>query len=74
MQLAAYAATYWGPENIDRVLAANIFISTTEPGRMVVVKHEHLAADWQAFRMVAELWRYLKGYDPRNSRTRRQAA
>jgi len=65
MQLAAYAATYWGAENIDRVLAANIFISTTEPGRMAVVKHEFLPKDWQAFRMVAALWRYQKGYDPR---------
>jgi hypothetical protein len=54
-----------GPENIDRVLAANVFISTTEPGRMEVVKHEDLARDWQAFRMVAALWRYQKGYDPR---------
>jgi hypothetical protein len=67
MQLAAYAATYWGPENINRVLAANIFISTTEPGRMEVVKHENLARDWQAFRMVAALWRYREGYDPRQS-------
>jgi hypothetical protein len=65
MQLAAYAATYWGWENIGRVLAANVFISTTEPGRMEVVKHENLASDWQAFRMVAALWRYQKGYDPR---------
>jgi RecB family exonuclease len=65
MQLAAYAATYWGAENIDRVLAANVFISTTEPGRMEVVKHESLALDWNAFRMVAALWRYQKGYDPR---------
>lgn len=65
MQLAAYAATYWGAENIERVLAANVFISTTEPGRMEVVKHESLALDWKAFRMVAALWRYQKGYDPR---------
>ena len=43
MQLAAYAATYWGPENIDRVLAANVFISTTEPGRMEMVKHPDMA-------------------------------
>jgi hypothetical protein len=66
MQLAAYAAAYWGPENLQRVLAANIFISTTEPGRIDVVKHEHLPRDWEAFRTVAELWRYQKGYDPRN--------
>ena len=65
MQLAAYAGTYWGPENIDRVLAVNVFISTTEPGRMEVVKHPTLASDWEAFRFVAALWRYQKGYDPR---------
>jgi len=65
MQLAAYAATYWGEENLDRILAANVVISTTEPGRMEVVKHRDLLRHWQAFQMVAALWRYLKGYDPR---------
>ena len=65
MQLAAYAATYWGAHNITRVLAANVFISTTEPGRVEVVKHGDLFRDWQAFRMVAALWRYQKDYDPR---------
>jgi len=69
MQLAAYAATYWGPENIDRVLAANVFISTTEPGRMEMVKHPDMARDWKAFRMVAALWRYSKGYDPRQQQS-----
>jgi len=24
-------------------------------------------ADWQAFKMIAAIWRYLKGYDPRSS-------
>jgi hypothetical protein len=67
MQLAAYGATYWGEENIGRVLAANIFISTTEPGRVVVVKHPDPTRDWQAFRMVAALWRYKNGYDPRKA-------
>ena len=67
MQLAAYGATYWGPENVERILAANVFISTTEPGRMEVVKHETLARDWKAFRLVASLWRYQKGYDPREA-------
>jgi RecB family exonuclease len=65
MQLAAYGATYWGEENLGRLLAANVFISTTEPGRVVVVKHPDVVRDWQAFRMVAALWRYQKGYDPR---------
>jgi len=74
MQLAAYAATYWGPENISRVLAANVFISTTEPGRMEVVKHESLLRDWQAFRLVASLWRYQRNYDPREARRPAEAA
>lgn len=65
MQLAAYGATYWGEENVGRLLAANIFISTTEPGRIAVVKHPDPARDWQAFKLVAALWRYIKGYDPR---------
>ncbi len=65
MQLAAYAATYWGEANIGRVLAANVFVSTTEPGRMEVVKHPEIAGDWEAFKLAAALWRYLKGYDPR---------
>jgi hypothetical protein len=65
MQLAAYAATYWGEEELDRVLAANVFISTTEPGRFEVVKHANLRTHWNAFRHCAELWRYLNKYDPR---------
>ncbi len=51
MQLAAYAATYWGDENVGRVLAANVFVSTTEPGRMEVVKHPEIAGDWEAFKL-----------------------
>lgn len=38
MQLAAYAATYFGEDRIDEVLAANIFISSTEPGSWVPAK------------------------------------
>jgi RecB family exonuclease len=65
MQLAAYAATYWGEEALDRVLAANVYISTTEPGRMAVVKHADLRKHWEAFKISASLWRYLKDFDPR---------
>ena len=65
MQLAAYAATFWGEENIGRVLAANVFVSTTEPGRVEVVKHANIPRDWEAFKLVAAMWRYVKGYDPR---------
>jgi hypothetical protein len=65
MQLAAYAATYWGEEALDRVLAANVYISTTEPGRMAVVKHADLRKHWEAYKLSAALWRYLKDFDPR---------
>lgn len=67
-QLAAYAATYWGEDRIGDVLAANVFISTIEPGRMEVVKHTDLAKDWEAFKLIAALWRYQKGYDPREGK------
>lgn len=65
LQLAGYAATYWGEEAIEKVLSANLFISTTEPGRMVVCKHEDVARDWRAFKWIAALWRYFNNYDPR---------
>jgi hypothetical protein len=74
MQLAAYGATYWGEESLPRLLAANVFISTTEPGRIEVVKHPDVLRDWQAFKLVASLWRYQKGYDPRQHQTLNQPA
>src|SRR5690606_33309269 len=39
MQIAAYGATYWGEENLHRLYGANVFISTTEPGRVEVVSY-----------------------------------
>lgn len=67
MQLAAYAAVHWGVENLDRVLAANIFISTTEPGRFDVVKNETLRDEYEAFKACCLIWRHLKKYDPRKA-------
>jgi len=65
MQLASYAATYWAEENIHRVVGANVFISSTEPGRMEVVKHANLIRHWEAFKRLAGVWRHLNDYDPR---------
>ncbi len=67
MQLAAYAAAHYGAEALPRVLAANVFISTTEPGRMVVCKHDRLDELYLDFLAAARLWRAVKGYDPRNA-------
>ena len=65
LQLAAYAATEYGDAYIGRVRAINVFVSTTEPGRVEFVTHGDLTRDWQAFKLLASLWRYSKKYDPR---------
>lgn len=67
MQIAAYAATYWGEENLHLVMGANVYISTTEPGRLDVTPWmpEDLLAAWEAFKHACGLWRYSKKYDPR---------
>jgi hypothetical protein len=64
-QLAAYAVAYWGEDMLREVTAANVFISTTEPGRMEVCKHADLVAEWEYFKAACTLWRHIKGYDPR---------
>lgn len=48
-------------------LGVNLFISTTEPGRVEAVwySEEELVKAREAFMHTCELWRYLKGYDPR---------
>ena len=69
LQLAAYAATHYGGGYLDRVNAVNIFISTTEPGRIEVVKHDgkRLIEAWKAFRNLAAVWRFSKRFDPRQT-------
>lgn len=65
MQLAAYAAVEYGTKELDDVLIANIYISTTEPGRVEVVKHKDVMAHYMAFLNCCALWRYIKNMDPR---------
>ena len=67
MQLAAYAAAHYGVAALPRVLAANIYISTTEPGRFEVFKHPNLPELYEAFTHACALWRHLKQYDPRQA-------
>ena len=71
-QVAAYAATAFAEENLSKVHAANILISTTEPGR-VEVKHYtpgELMQAFENFTLICELWRRVNHYDPRqNPRT-----
>lgn len=65
LQLAAYAATEYGEAALPEVKAFNVFVSSTEPGRVDHVQHGDLSRDWAAFKMLASIWRYSKGYDPR---------
>lgn len=67
MQLAAYAATKWGEAALPRILAANVFISTTEPGRFDVCKFDpkDLVTLWECFKALCLIWRVFNKYDPR---------
>jgi len=65
MQLSAYAAAEYGEADLDNVLIANIYISTTEPGRVEVVKHDNVKKHYRAFLNCCGIWRYVKDYDPR---------
>ena len=64
-QLAAYAASHFGTEALPKCLLANIYISTTEPGRMEVCKHADAPGEYDYFLHCAAVWRHLKSYDPR---------
>lgn len=74
MQIAAYGATYWADklntkyeDIVSRMIGANLYISSTEPGRFDVVKYkgDQLLLEWNAFVLCAALWRWMKKYDPR---------
>lgn len=67
MQLAAYAVAAYGVEALPRVVAANVYISTTEPGRVEVHKHTDLGDLYGDFLAAARLWRAVKQYDPRQA-------
>lgn len=74
MQIAAYHGAHFGPDELlaDGLIGApvtgfNLFISTTEPGRIdpVWYNHDEVAAAYPAFTALCAVWRFLKGYDPR---------
>ncbi len=65
VQLSAYAAAYWGEAKLDDVLCANVFISSTEPGRVEICKHTEVRRYYQLFLHLCEIWRTVKDYDPR---------
>lgn len=66
-QLSAYAGGFWGADRLDDVLAANVFISSTEPGRIEIVKHTAVRESYELFLHLCAVWRVIKGYDPRRA-------
>ena len=71
MQIAAYHAAYWGADDGEPIgvnaVGYNVYISTTEIGRVEVVEYsrDELLEGWQAFKSCLQLYRYIKGFDPR---------
>ena len=66
MQIAAYGKAAFG--SLENVWGANVYISTTEIGRVETVsyKPENLSTEFSAFEHMCALWRYSKNYDPRS--------
>jgi len=67
MQTAAYHVAKYGRIE-DAACDFNLFISTTEPGRIEACWYgaPTLRDEYGAFLHVCALWRHLKQYDPRN--------
>lgn len=71
MQIAAYHYAYWGaldkPHFQSNHQGINLYISTTEVGRVDVVTYDHdeLAKQWEGFLACLTLWRLQNNYDPR---------
>lgn len=66
MQLAAYSKAYWGDEGD---YCANLYISTTEPGRVELVDYTWIQMEsaWRAFLCCRDLWVWTNNYDPRSN-------
>ena len=66
MQIAAYGMAAFG--SLEFTYGANVYISTTEPGRVELSSYnpEKLQTEFEAFKSMCAIWRYLKNYDPRS--------
>jgi hypothetical protein len=66
MQIAAYCVAKFGSIG-GFTTGANVYISTTEPGRVEIVRYDatELEKAWGAFQSALHLWQYLKGYRPK---------
>lgn len=66
-QIAAYGAAYWGEHNLKYCWGANVYISTTEPGRvdLMMYKPDMLVAEFEAFKHICAIHRHFNQWDPR---------
>ena len=66
-QIAAYAMAAFG--TLHNCMGANVYISTTEPGRLetAVYNSEKLKEEYSLFLNMLAMWRAIKKYDPRNT-------
>ena len=64
MQIAAYAIAQFS--SLDGIVGSNVYISTTEVGRVEIVTYtsEELREAWAAFLGATKLWSYLRDYKP----------
>ena len=69
MQIAAYYVAAFNDSEFTDALCMNVYISTTEPGRVDVVRYEReqLIEAYKDFLCLTRLWRSQNNYDPRNS-------
>lgn len=67
MQIAAYWVACFGHFSGSAEIGCNLFISTTEPGRVDACWYdaEQLQREWLAFEQARNLFFHLKSYDPR---------
>jgi hypothetical protein len=65
MQIAAYAATAFPENSLARIGGINVYVSTTEPGRVEAYTHPCLVGPFDAFKHVCAVWRHINNYDPR---------
>ena len=73
-QIAAYHMAYWEPGRSqipEETVGYNIYISTTQPGRIEVVEYDYatLRNEWEWFQACLILWRHKNKYDPRSNGT-----
>ncbi len=66
-QIAAYAMGAYG--TLDNCYGANVYISTSEPGRIEtsVYDEDKLKDEYDLLKNITGIWRHLKKYDPRKN-------